>query len=301
LNLTAVSPATAGFLTVYPCSSTVPVVSTVNFVSGKNIANATIATLSDTGDICVTASTESDVLIDLTGWFATSAANAMTPRNPTRYLDTRSALGGSTRLAAGAVAVVDLPSGEAAVAVNIIAVSPAASGYLTVYPCGAQRPNTSSVNFDGGEVRANNSIVATGIGGDICVFTLVESDVVVDLTATFSASGTLAYRPAAPHRLLDTRDTSMPTSGATVPYDIPTPGVAFSAASVNVTATDHARAGFVTTFDCGPLPVASTVNTKVGEANANGAIVPVASSASCLYASQSAQLIVDLLGWWVPA
>ena len=44
-NLTAVSPTTGGFLTVYPTGSTRPTASTLNFTTGQTVANEVIATV----------------------------------------------------------------------------------------------------------------------------------------------------------------------------------------------------------------------------------------------------------------
>jgi hypothetical protein len=72
-------------------------------------------------------------------------------------------------------------------------------------------------------------------------------------------------------------------------------------AAVNVTATGHARAGFVTTYNCATRPNTSSLNAVVGEVNANGAIVPLASNGrdSCLFTQSGGHLVVDLNGWWV--
>ena len=72
--------------------------------------------------------------------------------------------------------------------------------------------------------------------------------------------------------------------------------------SVNVTATGHDTDGFTTAFGCATaVPEASTLNQRVGEANANGAIVPAgAASTGCVFTSSATNLIVDLNGWWIP-
>jgi hypothetical protein len=49
LNVTAVDPSAAGFVTVYPCSVGVPDTSTLNYVAGQTVANTTIAALSGAG------------------------------------------------------------------------------------------------------------------------------------------------------------------------------------------------------------------------------------------------------------
>ena len=162
VNVAAVNPSAAGFVTVYPCSDGVPDTSTLNFVAGQTVANTTIAALSPAGQLCAWTFAETDILVDITGWLSPSGASRLTPIGPTRVVDTRSGVGG-VRLAAGQTLTVDLngaiPAGSNAVAVNVTAVNAAVPGFLTVFPCSGAIPNTSTVNFVGNEARPNNTIV----------------------------------------------------------------------------------------------------------------------------------------------
>jgi hypothetical protein len=304
LNVTAVGPDRGGFLTVFPCSGTVPTTSTVNFAAGRDIANSTIATLDVNGNVCVYSSAATDVIVDVTAWFSPGAAAGMSANAPRRVADTRSGLGGSGRMSAGSVlAVTTGDVGASAVALNVTAVSADAAGFLTVYPCATAPPVTSNVNFAAGEVRPNNTIVAVAPGGIVCVYSSAAVDVIVDVTAAFSPGGQLEYLPAAPQRLIDTRSTGRVAAGGELAFGVPSPGVTPQAVSVNVTATGHDTDGFTTTFACGTsVPEASTLNQRVGESDANGAIVPAGASATgCVFTSSATNLIVDLNGWWVPA
>lgn len=70
LNVVATTTNGPGYVTVYPCG-TVPSVSSVNFTGpGQTVANAVVAPVSDSGTICFAASTLTDVLVDLNGWYA---------------------------------------------------------------------------------------------------------------------------------------------------------------------------------------------------------------------------------------
>ena len=69
LNVTAANPGEAGFLTVYPCAVR-NTVSNLNFGKGADTANAVITPISATGTVCVYASTPTDVIIDINGWFS---------------------------------------------------------------------------------------------------------------------------------------------------------------------------------------------------------------------------------------
>ena len=305
-SIVAANPTAPGYLTAYPCSNDRPETSTVNFIGGQTLANSTIAALSSAGQLCVWTSADTDIIVDITGWLGPSGSSRFNPIGPTRIVDTRAAIGG-VRVGAGTTLSVDLgpsvPAGSTAVALNVTAVNSSAPGYLTVYPCGGPLPETSTVNHVAREARPNNTIVGLS-AGRICIFSYAESDVLVDLVGSFGPTG-LAYEPTPPVRVIDTRQYRAPIAAQeTVGYSVVAPalgGEQPSAAFVNVTATNHAVPGYVTTFDCGVRRETSTLNQQVGQTAANGAIVPLAANLqSCAWMYGGGHLIVDLNGWWVP-
>ena len=176
-----------------------------------------------------------------------------------------------------------------------------APAFLTVFPCGPV-PDTSTVNYVGGEARPNNTIVGLS-AGRFCVYSYASTDVIIDLVGAFGPTG-LSYKPSPPDRVFDTRTFRPPlVAGEAIVYSVGTAalgGVTPGAASVNVTAANHTAAGFVTTYACGAIPNTSTLNQQVGQAAANGAIVPLVGLQSCAWTNAGGDLIVDLNGWWVP-
>ena len=168
-------------------------------------------------------------------------------------------------------------------------------------PCSDARPNTSTVNFVGNEARPNNTIVGLS-AGRICIFSDAATDVLVDLLGSFGAGG-LAYLPTPPVRVLDTRRSGTLGPGVAVAYSVSAAGLGGQvpgAAYVNVTAANHVAPGYVTTYDCVTRRDTSTLNQQVGQATANGAIVPLSALQSCGWTYGGGDLIVDLNGWWVP-
>ncbi len=304
LNVTAVNPSAAGFLTVYPCAESVSDTSTLNYVVGQTVANTTIAALSGAGQLCVWTFAETDILVDVTGWLSPRGSSRLAPINPTRVVDTRSAIGGQ-RLGAGTTMTVDfnglVPGGSSAVALNVTGVNASTPGFMTVFPCSGAVPNTSTVNYVAGEARPNNTIVGLA-GGRLCIYTDAATEVLVDLLGSFGPSG-LGYEPTPPIRVLDTRRSGTLGAQADVGYGVAAAalgGQAPGAAYVNVTAANHTVAGYVTTYDCITRRDTSTVNQKVGQGVANGAIVPLDGLRSCAWTFGGGDLIVDLNGWWVP-
>lgn len=198
LNVTAVRPADHGFLTVFPCGGDVPTASNLNVRAGDNTANLAVVRPGAGGRACVFTSVGTDLVVDLAGTFSESFAPEPAP---VRLLDTRN----GTRVAAGAVAAVEIPDVDDATAgavVNVTAVQPSANGFVTAFPCGSTVPTASNVNYRAGQNRAGLSIVRPGDGGRVCVFTSAEIDLVVDLTGTLDS--TFVPRDV-PTRLVDTR------------------------------------------------------------------------------------------------
>jgi hypothetical protein len=196
LNVTAVLPQAPGFLTVFPCGSR-PLASNLNFVTGDVVPNLVIAPVSAAGEVCVFASGDTDIVADVTGWFATgSEFSAMVP---TRLFDTRPGepngavgvakqrFGGSNVLRVRVLGVADIPiTGVRAVSLNVTAVDPVGAGYVTVFACGPV-PLASHLNFDAGEIKPNSVIAPVSSDGDICLFASVDSHLVADVNGWFAA------------------------------------------------------------------------------------------------------------------
>lgn len=303
-SIVAVGPSAQGYLTAHPCSASVPETSTLNYVAGQTVANSTIAALSSAGQLCVWTNAETDILVDITGWLGPTGTSRMTTLGPTRVVDTRSGLGGG-RVPSGGTMAVDfngiVAPGSTGVALNVTAVNASSAAFLTVYPCSSALPVTSTINYAAAEARPNNTIVGLS-GGRVCIYSYASTDILVDLVGAFGPTG-LAYRPTAPVRVLDTRGGPPLPAGGAISYNVAAsalgeaaPGAAF----VNLTAADHVVPGYVTTYDCVVRRDTSTLNQRVGQVAANGAIVPLVGTESCAWMYGGGHLIVDLNGWWVP-
>ncbi len=116
---------------------------------------------------------------------------------PCRLVDTRGPTGptGGPALAGGvsrtfvAVGSCGVPSGAAAVAINLTVTSTTATGSLTVYPAGTAVPATSSLSFSMGQTRANNAVAQLGAAGDLSIFCAMPSgsttEAIVDVVGYF--------------------------------------------------------------------------------------------------------------------
>ncbi len=68
LNVTAVNAYGSGWLTVYPCAEGRPTASNVNFSGGQTVANNVLTKLDGNGNICISSSQQTDLLVDVAGW-----------------------------------------------------------------------------------------------------------------------------------------------------------------------------------------------------------------------------------------
>ena len=84
-----------------------------------------------------------------------------------------------------------IPTDALSVTANLVAVNPSGPGYLTVYPCGFDKPLAAALNYMPGVNNANEFSVPIGEYGDICIYAYAETDIVVDIYGYYIAgSGT---------------------------------------------------------------------------------------------------------------
>ncbi|MEJ7765704.1 MAG: CAP domain-containing protein, partial [Acidimicrobiales bacterium] len=122
------------------------------------------------------------------------------PLTPARLMDTRpgtttvdgSAAGGGamTPCSSRNITVTgraSVPSsGVGAVVLNITATGPTAGGFLTVFPAGAARPQTSNLNFGPGQTIPNLVIAKVGSAGQVTIYNDQGStQVIVDVAGWF--------------------------------------------------------------------------------------------------------------------
>jgi hypothetical protein len=69
LNVAVTGSTAPGFVTIYPCGTTRPNASSLNFAAGQTISNAVTAKVGTNGKICVYVFAATDVIIDVTGYF----------------------------------------------------------------------------------------------------------------------------------------------------------------------------------------------------------------------------------------
>jgi len=302
LNVTMTQPTGPGFVTVYPCGSTPPTASNLNFVADQTIANAVVTKLGPGSTVCLFTSVAGHLVVDVNGWFTPNGGFA--GLSPARLLDTRQT-GFSV---AGSVTPVHVAGNggvggaATAVALNVTVTEAQQPGFATVYPCGAPIPLASNLNFVTGQTIANAVVAGVGSGGDVCIFTSATTHLVVDVGGWFDQ--TARFGPLVPARLLDTREVAGIREAGSVTQLVigGQGGVPATASSVvlNVTVTDPESSGFLTVYPCGAqVPLASNVNYVQGVTIPNAVFAKLgAAGGVCLFTSARTHVVVDVNGWF---
>ena len=322
LNVTAVNTDTDGFVTAYPCGAPRPFASSLNPIAGSTTSNLVAAPISANGTVCLYTDIATDLIADLAGYHP--AAAAYVPTQPERLLETRSTESSGQVGFTGARPADDstitlhvtgtgnaqVPADAKAVYLNVTATNSSAAGWVTVYPCGSPRPNTSNVNLVPGLVRAALVPVQVGTGGNVCIYASKSTDLLADLQGYAPASS--RFVATVPERLLETRSAigqigysgGKPIAGQTIELKVTGVGTVNAPADagavlLNVTATDSDSAGFVTVYPCGsPRPLASNLNLSAF-ATPNMVAAKVGDGGRvCIYTSGQTHLIADFFGYF---
>ncbi len=191
LNFTSVPKGPLGFLTTWPAGSSQPLVSTLNAVTGAVTANAAIVPAGTNGDISVFATNDSDLVIDINGYFAPPDTGGLSffSLTPCRVLDTRNPAGALPFNGKVDVDVTSSGCGAPASAqsfvLNATVVPPGPLGFLTLWPQGAAQPLASTLNAIDGAVTSNMAIVPTA-NGSVSAFASNPNHLVLDISGYFA-------------------------------------------------------------------------------------------------------------------
>jgi len=154
---------------------------------------AIVPVKSSTGEVCIYSSADTDVMVDIGGWFAAADFGIITPQ---RIADTRESspqglrsvdkamISGTKQLSLKLTNLPEVPMPSDGIQAAVLRVSAKAlstDGFVTVYPCG-NRPRKVSVRLIAGQTSGNTVIVPLHpTTGRICVYSSALSDVVVDI------------------------------------------------------------------------------------------------------------------------
>ncbi len=250
VNVTAVAPTNAGFLTVYDSDEgSVPLASNVDFAAGQTVGDTTTVGLSSSQTFTVyygpAGAGTANFTADLMGYYESGGGDFYVPVTPTRIYDSRTNSGDSpvppgagttltnggsvnVQVAGGALAST-VPADATAVVLNVGVTDGTAFSFMRAYPYGGAVPNTANQDFTAGETLSSQVIVGTGTApaGDTGDYVTIANhlgnvDVVVDVDGYYTSDGTAAGASllstlTAPVRLLDTRPGGVGSGAANAP------------------------------------------------------------------------------------
>jgi subtilase family serine protease len=329
-NVTVVNPTSSWAVYLGPDPVANPGSSTINFNGGDIKANGVTVALSATGSLSATymsfAGNTTDLVFDVTGFFTSGTTGATYHAiDPARLLDTRYDNGLSARLSANTPATFQItgregiPANATAVTGNVTVVGSTNSWAVYIGPLATASPGSSTINFNAGDIVANNLTVALGAGGTLSAtymsFAGNSTDLVFDVTGFYTADLTGdAYVPIAPTRLVDSRS----ANGLSTKLSANTPATFVVAGRNGIPSSATAVSGNVTVVNSsfswaiflGPNPTSSpgssTLNFNKGDIVANGLTVSLGSDGSLSatfmsFNGNTTDLVFDVTGYFVPA
>ena len=275
VNITVLTPARAGSLSVFPGDTGWNGAASVSFIAGQTKQSMLIAVLGSNGSLAIRNNTGASIqlIADVAGYYTggtPSAPGTFKAIGFQRVFDTRAT--GSRPVPAGSVTTVPVAgkgaipaSGVAGVVANLTVISPARSGSVSTYASGTAWDGSASVSF--AAARSEQDVLSISLGSDGALVirnnTAVPLQVVLDVLGYVLAGGAVdygSYQPVAPtYRALDERNASQPPVqpvstvavlpagvASTVPGPVPPWGLAATVARVSI--LSPARAGSISVF-----------------------------------------------------
>ena len=237
--------------------------------------------------------------------------------------------GASAYSSCGVTTSSNLPSSASAISavvLNVTAVNPSSTGYLTVAPSISGTPPTETVSFASGVNTAAEVTVPTDSSGDVDVYASLASgtvDVIVDVEGYYGASTSNGdpYIPVPPIRIADSVTPACPNSfvaftgtedlslasihGCNSPSTLSglPSGGNFTAVVLSVTVLSSTSTGFLNAYPTGTTePPTSNINFGMSDYVNNLITVEVSASGDVTFAtsaSSNINVIIDLEGYYV--
>jgi len=338
-NITTVNSG-GGYLTLYPSNAAQPLVANTNYLPNEIVNNVFTVGLGNDGAFKIYALSPTDVVVDVTGYYAPPAAGGLyfhpLPK-PIRLLETRpgeigcdapgAAIQGGdagTRTQQGRVSCggVTIPNAALAIVGNATTVGPAGPGYLTLYPAGAAKPLVASSNYWTNQIVNGPFTVGLSASGAFNIFTLATTHLVVDVLGYYSTEANdgngagLLFNPLPkPVRLLETRagqvgcyTPNAPLSGNTE-YSQQARGtcsgetIPNSALAIVGNATVvNAQGGYLTLWPSNAAkPLVAASNFNAGQVfNRHFTVGLGPDGAFKIYSLLTTDLVVDVAGFFAP-
>lgn len=335
LNLTVVDSDLGSYAVAYPCGSK-PTTSTVNIEAKKTFANSAIIAVTDDDlnpvDVCFAVDKPMNVVVDITGYFSVTAAEASTfvPIEPARIFDSRGSGDSLMKIDSGkrkSNDIIEVPFSTldifedghtpTAIDLRLTTTESDTDGYAVAYPCAQGVPNSSTVNLSLTEDMTNAGIIPLDKDGKICVSFVGVTHALMDVSGYYTAgSDGYQFIPIPPTRGLDTRPGFPPDSNEELPItnegtyrldfgEAPTEDERPRAVAANVTTVNATGPGYLRNWGPQRKEPATSMNNYPGgpEARASSAILELGEYKgkdgwTFFSTPQVTDLIVDVTGFF---
>lgn len=190
LEVTATSTKGSGSVVVYPAGHAKSGDQDVSWTASSSTrTNEVIVPVGSGGKVSLYVGGTAHVVATVTGYFAPTGGQSFTSVAPARVLDTRNAIGVSTKSAVkkgGTISVAvaghgGVPTGARSVTVIVTGTSSTASGSATVWANGASRPGASDLSWVKGQTWSQAVTVPLASNGKINLYTTAQTHLLVDV------------------------------------------------------------------------------------------------------------------------
>ncbi len=233
-------------LTAWPAGQPQPGTSTLNAPTGTVTANAAIVQGGTDGEISVFAYDDTDLIIDVNGYFAAPGAAgqlSLYPLTPCRVLDTRPHYFNGTITVPVESSGCNVPAAAQVYIVNATVLPQVTLGYLTLWGQG-QQPTVSTLNALDGAVTSNMAIVpANSADGTFQAFAYNSTQMLIDIFSFLAPPVTITTTSLPVGSVGQPYQAQLMASGGLPPYswniasgNLP-PGLALNASSGAITGT----------------------------------------------------------------
>ena len=318
LNVTALRPTKSSYITVYPDGKSRPFTENLIFNAGQRFPRLVVVPVQDGKVDFYNHAGSVSLLADLAGYYSTAGGSWFRGIGPWRILNTRNGTGGYARpVGAGRTISVQVTgrdrvpsSGVTAVVLNVTALKPTKSSYVTVYPDRTTRPAIQNLIFNAGQTFSNLVVVPVK-DGKIDFYNHAGSvSLLADLAGYYSTAGGSWFNGIGPWRVLNTRNGTggyaRPVgAGRTIRvqvtgrYGVPSAGV--TAVVLNVTAVRPTKSSYITVYpDRTTRPTTQNLIFKAGQTLPNLVVVPVKDGKVDFYNhAGSVSLLADIVGYYI--
>jgi hypothetical protein len=324
LDVSAVAPSSAGYLTVFAAGRARPPAQMAEFTAGRSVTGLVSVPVVN-GRVAVYNGSPGpvDLTADVLGYDTTATAGLLfTPVGPVRIL-TPAGVAARHALTLSVAGAGGVPAhGAGAVALDVTVTGPAKAGRLIAYADGTRGPVVTSLSFAAGQ-RVTELVIARMTDGKVDLYNASGGPLTVtaDAFGYYSAAGSV-FHPVNALRVMDTKtgfggagEAILPQAAAKLSAlwnTMPQPASVVTAVVLNVTVLGGRSAGALEVFADGPLyedgvtlpnstslPGTPNLAFLPGQAQSNLVIVPTGNLTDFYDGSAgNLQVVADLVGYY---